>query len=74
MTKYGKDNFLSVRETDMLPQQKLALNVSELRLEVKLHKNIWVMINGWKILYGIKELTFGGQFSPLVCFMLWMAR
>lgn len=74
MTKYGKDNFLSVRETDMLPQQKLALNVSELWLEVKLHKNIWVMINGWKTLYGIKELTFGGQFSPLVCFMLWMAR
>lgn len=74
MTKYGKDNFLSVRETDMLPQQKLALNVSELWLEVKLHKNIWVMINGWKILYGIKELTFGGQSSPLVCFMLWMAR
>lgn len=74
MTKYGKDNFLSVRETDMLPQQKLALNVSELWLEVKLHKNIWVIINGWKILYGIKELTFGGQFSPLVCFMLWMAR
>lgn len=74
MTKYGKDNFLSVRETDMLPQQKLALSVSELWLEVKLHKNIWVMISGWKILYGIKELTFGGQFSPLVCFMLWMAR